>query len=113
MRTHTHAHEHTYIHICRKPSYVPHRVWMCSSFSLPLPLVFSRVRAVCIDPRVYTRQKEEITRSPPIDDAAAIEERKLRKRLMVNYDPTTDVRGSGLASFNPPPPLPPSCSIYE
>jgi hypothetical protein len=48
---------------------------------------------------VYTQQKEEFTGSAAIDDATAIEERKPKKRLMVNYDPTTDVRGSGRASL--------------
>jgi len=46
------------------------------------------------------RQKEEITRSTAIDNETVIEKRKPKKRLMVNYDPTTDVRGSGRASFN-------------
>lgn len=79
---------------------------VCSSFSLRSSRLFAGVPYIrgtlCIDPRVYTRQKEEITRSAAIDDATAIEERKPKKRLMVNYDLTTDIRGSGRASFNRP-----------
>jgi len=39
---------------------------------------------------MYTWQKEEIARGAAIDDTYAIEKKKPKKRLMVNYDLTTD-----------------------